>query len=76
LLRALSAGSRRHFPGADGNGRPKIIAVADAARVVRFPAAQVARRELPVLVFDLGASIVVCHRGKEQAAATLKGSFG
>jgi hypothetical protein len=41
-----------------------------------FPPAQVAGRDLDVLVIDLDASIVVCHSKKEQAAATFKGSFG
>lgn len=41
-----------------------------------FPPARVAGRDLPVLVIDLDASIVVCHSEKEAAAATFKGSFG
>jgi hypothetical protein len=36
----------------------------------RFPAARAAGRDLPGLVIDLDASIVVCHSEKEQAAAT------
>lgn len=41
-----------------------------------FPAATVAGRELPGLVLDLDASIVLAHSEKEQAAPTFKGSFG
>jgi Transposase DDE domain group 1 len=41
-----------------------------------FPPARAARRELPGLVIDLDASIVVCHSEKEQAAATFKRTFG
>ena len=46
------------------------------SRGAPFPPARVAGRELPVLVVDLDASIVVCHSEKQQAAATFKGSFG
>jgi hypothetical protein len=35
-----------------------------------FPPAKAAGRELPGLVIDLDASIVVCHSEKEQAAPT------
>ena len=35
-----------------------------------FPAARAAGRELPGLVIDLDASLVVCYSEKEQAAAT------
>src|SRR3954447_2628847 len=41
-----------------------------------FPPARAAGRELPGLVIDLDASIVVCHSEKEQAAATFKRTFG
>jgi hypothetical protein len=41
-----------------------------------FPPACAAGRELPGLVIDLDASIVVCHSEKEQAAATFKRTFG
>jgi hypothetical protein len=41
-----------------------------------FPAARAAGRELPGLVIDLDASLVVCHSEKEQAAATFKKTFG
>jgi DDE family transposase len=41
-----------------------------------FPPAKAAGRELPGLVIDLDASIVVCHSEKEQAAATFKKTFG
>jgi hypothetical protein len=37
-----------------------------------FPPARAAGRELPGLVIDLDASIVVCHSEKEQAAPTFK----
>src|SRR3954465_725369 len=41
-----------------------------------FPSARAAGRDLPGLVIDLDASIVVCHSEKEQAAATFKKTFG
>jgi Transposase DDE domain group 1 len=40
------------------------------------PAATAAGVELPGLLIDLDASIVICHSEKEQAAATFKSSFG
>ena len=41
-----------------------------------FPPARATGRELPGLVLDLDASLVICHSEKEQAAPTYKGSFG
>jgi hypothetical protein len=41
-----------------------------------FPPARAAGRDLPGLVIDLDASIVVCHSEKEQAAPTFKRTFG
>ncbi len=41
-----------------------------------FPPARAAGRELPGLVIDLDASIVVCHSEKEHAAPTFKKTFG
>jgi hypothetical protein len=41
-----------------------------------FSPARAGGRELPGLVIDLDASIVVCHSEKEQAAATFKKTFG
>jgi hypothetical protein len=41
-----------------------------------FPAARAAGHDLPGLVIDLDASIVVCHSEKEQAAPTFKKTFG
>jgi hypothetical protein len=41
-----------------------------------FPPATSAGRELPGLVIDLDASIVVCHSEKEQAAPTFQKTFG
>ena len=40
------------------------------------PTAGAAGAELPGVVIDLDASIVVCHSEKEQAAATFKHTFG
>jgi hypothetical protein len=39
-----------------------------------FPAARAAGRDLPGLVVDLDASIVIAHSEKEQAAPTFKGT--
>jgi flavin-binding protein dodecin len=41
-----------------------------------FPAARAAGRDLPGLVIDLDASLVVRHSEKEQAAPTFKKTFG
>jgi len=41
-----------------------------------FPPARAAGRELPGLVIDIDATIVVAHSEKENAAPTFKGSFG
>lgn len=41
-----------------------------------LPPAKAAGRELPGLVIDLDASIVVCHSEKEHAAPTFKKTFG
>ena len=41
-----------------------------------FPPARVAGRDLPGLVIDLDASVVVCHSEKELAAPTFKKTFG
>ena len=41
-----------------------------------FPPAHAAGQELPGLVIDLDASVVVCHSEKELAAPTFKRSFG
>jgi DDE family transposase len=41
-----------------------------------FPSAMAAGQELPGLVIDLDASIVICHSEKEQAAPTFKHTFG
>jgi hypothetical protein len=54
------------------------IAWAQRAEVAGTPVpmATAAGAELPGLVIDVDASIVVCHSEKEQAAATFKHSFG
>jgi hypothetical protein len=41
-----------------------------------FPSARAAGRDLPGLVIDLDASVVVCHSEKELAAPTFKKTFG
>src|SRR4051794_39112741 len=41
-----------------------------------FPPARAAGSELPGLVIDLDASIVVCHSEKQHAAPTFKKTFG
>ena len=41
-----------------------------------FPPARAAGRDLPGLVIDLDATIVICHSEKEQAAPTFKRTFG
>lgn len=41
-----------------------------------FPQARAAGREIPGLVLDIDASIVICHSEKEDAAPTWKKTFG
>jgi len=41
-----------------------------------IPPARAGGREIPGLVIDLDASVVLCHSEKEQAAPTFKHSFG
>jgi hypothetical protein len=41
-----------------------------------FPPARAAGRDLPGLVIDLDATIVICHSEKQAAAPTFKGTFG
>jgi hypothetical protein len=41
-----------------------------------FPQARAARREIPGLVLDIDASIVVCHSEKQEATPTWKKTFG
>jgi hypothetical protein len=68
---------------------PQLAAVAAARAAARevvwqraeacgaaVPAASAAGVELPGLVIDVDASIVVCHSEKESAAATFKSTFG
>ena len=66
--------------GAASRGRAAAREVVWAQRAERtgepFPVASAAGRELPGLVIDLDASIVVCHSEKEQAAPTFKKTFG
>jgi hypothetical protein len=71
-------------------GEPELAAVAAARAAARetvwaqrdevtgavVPAARAAEVDLPGLVIDVDASIVVCHSEKEQAAATFKHTFG
>jgi len=70
--------------------QPELAAVAAARAAARevvwaqraevtgapVPAASAAGVELPGLVIDVDASIVVCHSEKESAAATFKSTFG
>jgi hypothetical protein len=41
-----------------------------------FPPARAAGRDIPGLVIDIDASVVICHSEKEQAAPTFKHTFG
>ncbi|WP_424862979.1 transposase [Streptomyces sp. MMS24-I29] len=43
---------------------------------IGIPAVRAAGCELPGLVLDLDAMLIICHSEKEQAAPTYKGSFG
>jgi Transposase DDE domain group 1 len=53
------------------------LAWAQAAETGRpLPAARAAGRDIPGLVLDIDASLVICHSEKQHAAPTFKGSFG
>ena len=53
------------------------VAWAQAAETGRaVPRAHAGGRDIPGLVIDLDASLVICHSEKENAAATFKHSFG
>jgi hypothetical protein len=74
----------------DRLGEPELAAVAAARAAARelvwaqraettgaaAPPASVAGQQLPGLVIDIDASIVLAHSEKERAAATFKGTFG
>jgi hypothetical protein len=47
-----------------------------ADTVGQFPQAKAAGREIPGLVLDIDASIVICHSEKESATPTWKKTFG
>jgi hypothetical protein len=74
----------------DQLGQPELAGIAAARATARevawaqraeacgapVPAARAAGVDLPGLIVDVDASIVVCHSEKEQAAATFKSTFG
>jgi hypothetical protein len=74
----------------DQLGEPELTAVAAARAAARevvwaqraevcgvaVPAAKAAGVDLPGLVIDVDASVVVCHSEKESAAPTFKSTFG
>jgi Transposase DDE domain group 1 len=76
LLNQLDAAELAAVAGARAAARE--VAWAQRAEVTGtvVPTASAAGVELPGLVIDTDASIVVCHSEKESAAATFKSSFG
>ena len=78
------------WPVLDAIGEPKLIAIGRARAAARevawaqraditgsaCPPARACGRQLPGLVIDLDATIVVCHSEKEQTAPTFKHTFG
>jgi hypothetical protein len=76
LLAALAEEELAAIAGARAAARHRLWAHRAAVTGAAVPAARAAGRELPGLVIDLDATIVVCHSEKEDAAGTYKGSFG
>jgi hypothetical protein len=56
--------------------RAREVAWAQAAETNRLPCSTVAGFEIPGLVLDLDATLVLCHSEKEQAAKTWKKTYG
>ena len=83
---ASSATAWRVLDGIDEQALARLRAARAAAREVAwaqhtdtrgsFPQARAAGREIPGLVLDIDASIVICHSEKEDAAPTWKKTFG
>ena len=76
LDRLDTAAAGRGRAGSGGGAGGGVGAARRADRASRSRPARAAGRELPGLVIDLDASVVVCHSEKEQAAPTFKKTFG
>jgi hypothetical protein len=76
LLDQLDAAQLAAVARARSAAREVVWAQRAEATGAAFPAARAAGRDLPGLVLDLDATIVICHSEKEQAAPTFKGTFG
>ena len=76
LLDQLDTDQLAAVAGARAAAREVVWAQRAEATGAAFPAARAAGRDLPGLVIDLDATIVICHSEKQAAAPTFKGTFG
>jgi hypothetical protein len=76
LLDQLDTGQLGGIASARAAAREVVWAQRAELTAEPFPPARAAGRDLPGLVIDLDASIVVCHSEKQQAAPTFKRTFG
>jgi len=76
LLDQLDAGQLAVIGAARAAAREVVWAQRAETTGAAFPPARAAGQELPGLVLDVDATIVICHSEKESAAATFKHTFG
>ena len=76
LLNQLDASQLAAVATARASAREVVWAQRAEATDAAVPAARAAGVDLPGLVLDVDASIVVCHSEKEEAAPTFKHTFG
>lgn len=76
LLDQLDAGRLAAVARARAAAREVVWAQRAEATGAAFRPARAAGRDLPGLVIELDATIVICHSEKESAAPTFKGTFG
>jgi hypothetical protein len=76
--RVLASTSEGHLAALRAaRAQARELAWAQATETSRaIPPARAAGRDIPGLVIDLDASVVICHSEKEQAAPTFKHTFG
>lgn len=76
LLDQLETAQLAAIASARAGAREVVWAQRAETTCVAFPPAAAAGQQLPGLVIDLDASIVICHSEKELAAPTFKHTFG
>ena len=74
LLAALDDAALARVRAARAHARE--VAWAQAAETGRLPRSTVAGHDVPGLVLDVDATIVICHSDKEQASKTWKKTYG